>query len=214
MRRRSEQSGMSLAEVLVALAVILVLISAMMGVGSYVKTRADIDLTDGMLEVLCTALTQYYDDAGHFPFVTDKDYDSDSVIDIPYDKLHLEYDISQFSGVAAVVNVSDLLEQDGNGNPVSGASSAALFYFLDKNPVSRGIASAVVNSLITNEDGSGMAIMIEMPPTSGNLVDLPRYIDPWKMSIRYQYLPGTAFPALTSAGPDRTFDTPDDITSK
>ncbi len=32
--------------------------------------------------------------------------------------------------------------------------------------------------------------------------------------FRYVYLPGTTFPMLTSAGPDKIFDTPDDITSK
>ena len=77
---------------------------------------------------------------------------------------------------------------------------------------SRVIVEAVANSLVTNKDYSGADITITIganPP-----IDLPRYVDPWGMSIRYEYLPGTAFPVLTSAGPDKIFDTPDDITSK
>jgi hypothetical protein len=87
-----------------------------------------------------------------------------------------------------------------------------LFYFLNQNPSSRAIASAVSDTLITNKDASGNDITITIG--GADPIDLPRYIDPWGMSIRYEYLPGTAFPTLTSAGPDRVFGTPDDITSK
>jgi prepilin-type N-terminal cleavage/methylation domain-containing protein len=206
MRRRCRQSGMSLMELLVALAVILVLISALTGVGSYVKTRASIDLTRSMLEVLCTSLSQYYADFGDFPFDTETGVDTtppDGKDD--YLLTHLEADL------AGTVSAASLVEKDGNGTDVSTASSAALFYFLDRNPSSRDIAGAVDNSLVTNKDIDGNPITVTI---KGTPYDLPRYIDPWKMSIRYEYLSGTAFPVLTSAGPDKVFDTPDDVTSK
>jgi hypothetical protein len=108
-----------------------------------------------------------------------------------------------------------LEETDGAGNTISTASSTALFYFLDKHPPSRVIAEGISNSLVTNKDASGVDIKLEkLPVGSGLFVDLPRYVDPWGISIRYEYLPGAAFPVLTSAGPDKIFDTPDDITSK
>jgi type II secretory pathway pseudopilin PulG len=196
---------MSLMEVLVALAVILVLISALTGVGSYVKTRASIDLTRSMLEVLCTSLSQYYDDFGDFPFDTDTDAPEDGTLD-DYLEADLQIDLN-----GLVDPAGSLVEQDGNGTNVSTASSAALFYFLDKNPSSRDIVGAVDNSLVTNKDIDGNPIKVTIDGTD---YDLPRYIDPWKMSIRYEYLPGTAFPVLTSAGQDKIFNTPDDITSK
>ena len=200
MRRRYGQSGMSLMELLVALAIILILISALIGTGSYVKTRANIDLTKGMLEMLSTALEQYYNDFVDFPFEAGS----------AYSKADLESAANGLDGTVIPDTVS-LLEKDGNNTDVSTASSAALFYFLDKNPSSRSIAGAVANSLITNKDAGGTDIMITIDTDT---INLPRYIDPWKMSIRYEYLTGTAFPVLTSAGPDKVFDTPDDITSK
>ncbi|RKY07207.1 MAG: hypothetical protein DRP56_06125 [Planctomycetota bacterium] len=209
MRCKRRQSGMSLMELLVALAVILILIGTLIGVGSHVKTRANLDLTRAMLETLSTALAKYHSDFGDFPFDTDVDGDGDlDVLDI-YLQSHLEADLG-----GTVSPVNSLQEKDGNGDWISTASSAALFYFLDKNPSSQTIAAAVPNSLITNKDDSGAAIQFTFTAPPNNMIDLPRYIDPWKISIRYEYLTGTAFPVLTSAGPDKVFDTPDDITSK
>ena len=211
MRCKRGQSGMSLMEVLVALAVILILISTLIGVGSFVKTRANLDLTKAMLETLSTALTKYHSDFGDFPF--DTDINGNGILELlEYDQAALETGL-----VGAVVPAPPpvlLVEKDGNGNWIPTASSAALFYFLDKNPSSRTIAAAVPNSLITNKDDSGAAIQFTFTAPPNNMIDLPRYIDPWKISIRYEYLTGTAFPVLTSAGPDKVFDTPDDITSK
>jgi type II secretory pathway pseudopilin PulG len=195
-------------ELLVALAVILILISALIGVGSYVKTRADIDLTRGMLETLSTALAQYHSDFGKFPIVTDIDGDGDSVDgsgqpDYKVADLLADIDDDPTDALLPSISSGNLLVED--------ASSAALFYFLDKNPSSRAIVEGMANTLVTNKDDSGAVIQINI---GGTIYDLPRYVDPWGMSIRYEYLDGTAFPVLTSAGPDKVFGTPDDITSK
>ena len=199
---------MTLMEVLVAMATVLVLIGALMGIGSYVRTRGNIDLTQSMLSVLTAALEQYYDDTSDFPF--DTDVDGDGVLD-NYLRDDLINDVSLSTGLGVSLNVTDLLEEDGIGNNVSAASSAALFYYLDKYPSSRSIAESVSNTLITNKHADGTVIKMTLDVTP---YDLPRYIDAWKMSIRYEYLTGTAFPVLTSAGPDKVFDTPDDITSQ
>jgi len=199
-------------EVLVTVAVILILIGALIGTGSYVRTRAQIDLTRGLLEELSTALEEYYDNQTPkaFPFDT-PDTNLNGKLGDDYLQTHLEADL----GGTVIPPAPPVLleEKDGSSPPVivSTASSAALFYFLDKDPVSRGIASAVSNTLITNKDTAGVAIKITI---GGVPYDLPRYIDPWGTSIRYVYLAGTAFPTLTSAGPDKVFDTPDDVTSK
>ena len=200
MRKRRGQSGFTLMEVLVTMAVILILISTLIGTAGYLRTRADIDLTRGLLEVLCCGLCQYYDNQSPnaFPFTAD----------LAFDEAALE---SLFSPAADVFPDGSLKEKDGNGAEISGASSAALFYFLDRDPASRKIASAVSNTLITNKDADGNPIKMTI---GGTPYDLPRYIDPWGTSIRYVYLSGTAFPVLTSAGPDKVFDTPDDITSQ
>jgi general secretion pathway protein G len=38
--------------------------------------------------------------------------------------------------------------------------------------------------------------------------------DPWGRPLQYRYVPGDNFPELISAGPDREFGTPDDITNR
>jgi type II secretory pathway pseudopilin PulG len=50
----------------VALAVVLILISATVRLGSYVKTRSSIQLAQSALGVLETALQMYYETSPHF----------------------------------------------------------------------------------------------------------------------------------------------------
>ncbi|HOK96618.1 MAG TPA: type II secretion system protein [Anaerohalosphaeraceae bacterium] len=199
MRQACRQHGFTLLEMLVTAAVILILISILIGAGRRIKERAAEDLNRSMLEVLCTAVEQYYDEAGRFPFVANAGFNENDLEGL----------------LAAVVDPPDsLVEKDGLGNEISNASSAALYYFLSRIPSSRSIAAAVTDTLITSKDASGQAIRMEQPAGSGIWTDLPRYIDSWKTSIRYEYQLGWAFPVLTSAGPDKVFGTPDDITSK
>ena len=200
MRRGFAQSGFSLLEMVVVVATILILAGALLGVGKYVKIRAEIDLTKSGLEVLVTAMQQYYDDFGDFP-ITVKDFTGDGSDDL-YDEFHLEYDLD---GLVSPDDVIDNLDD-------SAASSAALFYFLDRSPNSRKIAESLSDSLISNKDVSGTAI--EFTFTAGGTIDLPRFVDAWGNSLRYEYLPGTAFPIVTSAGPDGVMDTPDDVSSQ
>jgi prepilin-type N-terminal cleavage/methylation domain-containing protein len=44
--------------------------------------------------------------------------------------------------------------------------------------------------------------------------DKPEIYDPWGSVLDYRYIPGENFPEIFSAGKDKRFDTPDDITSK
>lgn len=199
MRQARQQRGFTLMEVLVTAAVILILISILIGTGRRIKERAAEDLTRSMLEVLCTALEQYYDEAERFPFEANAGFSQTDLEGL----------------LAAGVNPPDSLqEKDGGSVWIPNASSAALYYFLNRIPSSRTIAAAVADTLIAGKDALGQPIRMEQPVGSGVWIDLPRYIDSWKTSIRYVYRQGWAFPVLTSAGPDRIFGTPDDITSK
>jgi len=40
------------------------------------------------------------------------------------------------------------------------------------------------------------------------------FVDPWYQPLDYRYAPGDNYPELVSAGPDRKFDTADDITNR
>lgn len=130
---------MTLLEVLIVMAMILILAGAVVTIGRTIRQRAEADLTRSLLEVLTTALQVYYDENGSFPQVP------------PF--------------------------------------SQDLYIALNASPDSRKIAEAVSPQLIVNRV----------------------YVDSWGKSVRYEYAAGTAFPILTSAGPDKVFGTKDDI---
>ena len=185
------------------LALVLILISASARLGQYVKTRASVQLTQSALAVIDTALQQYYADFTAFPFSTD--VNSDGIANDVYLKTHLE------TLLAATINAVDLMEKDGKGVNQSFASSAGLYWFLHRNANSRSIIEAVTPSLAAVKHPQ--ETKQNLTATVGGVVfDLPRFVDPWGMSLRYTYVPAAdTFPKVTSAGPDREFGTEDDI---
>ena len=200
MHRSIGQRGFTLVEVVAVLAIILILASVLLGMGRYLTTRASTDLTSGELEVIAMALQQYYDDDGAFPFDTHvaantEVADSDSDGDWLDEYLGVEYTVQN-----GVLPAGDRVFKSG----------CALFYYLDASPNSRKIVESLTGSLISNQDANGDALRIELPAGSGTVIDLPRFIDAWGTSIRYEYIAGTAFPVLTSAGPDTKFSTAED----
>lgn len=183
---------MTLVEMLMALAVVLILISATVRLGSYVKTRSSIQLAQSALGVLETALQMYYENFAAFPFRT-------NVADTNGNGLLDEY-VGAYAVVQGIVP---------NNDP-DFDSSSALFYFLDRHPDSRSIAGSLVGGLITNKDANGTPLVVQIPSGSLNR-DLVRFIDPWGVSFRYAYEMFDTFPRLSSAGPDGRFGTDDDI---
>jgi type II secretory pathway pseudopilin PulG len=190
MRRSDRQSAFSLLELLVVMATILLLAGALLGVGKYITTRASADLTESELEVIATALQQYYDDMGDFP--------PETVTQADFETALMGQTITFTSG-------------SGIPDGVDGWRSAALFYFLDRNPNSRKIIEALTDSLISSKNAAGVPIKITIGANPA--IDFPRFVDAWGTSIRYEYATGMVFPVLTSAGPDKTFGTADDIQS-
>lgn len=200
MRTDRRQFGMTLLEVLVTLTVILILVGALGGVGVHLKKQAEIRLTEGTIDVLVTAIEQFYDSTnpGTFPFET-RDDDGDGVAH-EYQTLYLETDLN-----GTVVNPAD--------HPDEYASSEMLYYRLSQNPDSARFIDTLSDVMISNKAPNGNPLYIDVTVgTETNRYDLIRFIDAWGMPIRYAYDPVLdAFPILTSAGPDKTFDSPDDI---
>ena len=192
---------------LVTLAVVLILISATARLGQYVKTRSSVQLTQSALAVIDTALQQYYDDFNKkFSFSTD--LNDDGIANDVYLKTHLE------AQLGATINADKLMEKDGKDVDQSFASSAGIFWFLHRSPDSRSIIEAITPSLMAVKHPQ--ETKQKLTATVGGIVyDLPRFIDPWGMSLRYAYAPkADTFPKVTSAGPDRVFGTEDDIENK
>ncbi|MHC4344065.1 MAG: prepilin-type N-terminal cleavage/methylation domain-containing protein [Planctomycetota bacterium] len=44
--------------------------------------------------------------------------------------------------------------------------------------------------------------------------EAPKIYDPWRVLVKYSYAEGDNFPLLESAGPDRNFETPDDVRNR
>lgn len=87
-------------------------------------------------------------------------------------------------------------------SPPSGMALAhiqSMYRELDAVPASREILKGIDTVLVQRHD--------KQPATT-------RLYDPWGTPLNYIYVPGDTFPELVSAGPDKTFGTADDISSK
>ncbi|HOM60763.1 MAG TPA: type II secretion system protein [Anaerohalosphaeraceae bacterium] len=189
------QLGMTLAEVLVTLAIVLILVGVMSGVGVYLKKQSEIRLVESTLEVLGTALGQYYSDYGAYvPPVTSKE--------------EFKTAVCGSEGTVTFVQGEHL-----QGEAEKAAwSSEALYYFLNRSPAAAAIVSSLMERMISSKDASGKPLVVEITCSSTESVrtNLVRFVDVWGMPIGYM-LVENQLPVLISAGPDKKFDTADDI---
>jgi prepilin-type N-terminal cleavage/methylation domain-containing protein len=192
MRTDRRQSAMTLVEILVVLAVILIMIGALGGAGIHLKRQSEIRLTEGTIGVLVMALEQYYtDQSDYVPQISDQTQFNSSV------------------GVAATTIRPPAVHWTG-ALEAPAWSGEALYYFLNRSPNAAAIIGVLMDRVISNKDAAGRPLVIEIP-TGGTAYDLIRFVDAWGMPIRYAYDPARdQFPILTSAGPDKRFDTASD----
>jgi prepilin-type N-terminal cleavage/methylation domain-containing protein len=67
MRRFDAQSGFTLNEVLIVIVILGILVAAVLGIGRRLKEQGNEKLCRSTMEVLDTAIEQYYDYRGEFP---------------------------------------------------------------------------------------------------------------------------------------------------
>ena len=192
MRYCARRKGFSLVELLTVIAIVAILAAIVLGVGKRLAGQAQEKLARSTIGILVSALEQYYNYHGAFPFeagigYSEADFENDAV------KTALGETITVTSGIPA---------------PESWSSSA-LYYFLGRTPVSRQIIETLTDVMISNKDANGADLLIEIP-TGDPPVDLIRFVDPWGNSLRYTYFSGNNFPVITSAGPDGDFLTSED----
>jgi len=183
------KSGLTIAEILVVVAVLAILASGLFFVSSYVNTQAKVRQTEDAIELIVTALSEYYDFSGEFP--TDCN------------------DFTQ-ANLEAVIggNIS------GGAFDIKFSGSSGLYHFLNKVPASRKVISKIATSLITHFDENNPPDELLVDYGSGNDEPLLRFVDGWGNSLWYTYDVSWNFPVVESAGPDEVFDTADDITSR
>jgi Tfp pilus assembly protein PilE len=192
MKSTRDISGLTLFEMVLAVTVMAILVSIVVGVGNYTLTQAKTRLAESTISILVTAVEQYYDFTNAFPTECNNITSLEAALE------------GTFRG-------------PGDHNDVF-TSSEALHYYLNRVPESRKFISKISGSLTTsldeNVDNPEDDRKLEFDPDNEDNFYLIRFIDPWGKSLRYEYQPGDNFPKVTSAGPDRVFDTRDDIESK
>jgi len=193
MKIKLKYTGLTIAEVLVAIAIVALLAVGLYSVGSYVETQSKITLTESTIETLVAALDEYHDFYGKFPFEAGTSYNQSS--------LESATEPNGLNG-----NVTD---KAGTSLPAADykdvyASGEALYHFLNKCPSSKKIVNSINLSMLTNKDNKNREYFFD-PNSGGQPYPLMHIIDPWKTPLRYTYEQDNNFPVITSAGPDKDF---------
>lgn len=194
------KTGFTLVELLMTLALVTIMVTAVIAVGRRVRTQAEVRLAESTVSILVAALEQYYEDRNAFP----PDYQR------PYYE-----DVDTWVEFAESLGGSDINITD-NDLPYDRefAAGASLYYFLSRTASSRKILDSISVSLVSAEGPVGWGPLV-LTTASGEKVTLLRVIDPWSKALQYRYVPGSNFPGIRSAGPDGKFEMKwDNITSK
>ena len=218
--------GLTLIEMLVVVAVIVLLAGLTIGIGSHLDTQSKERAVKSTFAVLEAALEQFYDykyryadpnyerfrfppDCSEFPLVS------------PNPLAGLEPTLSILEGAAVQITNHD---QTFDPKYLEYSGCEVLYFFLSKVPECRETLERIDGSLVTNtnEDGGRVEISVGGRPAWPFL----RVVDPWGTTLRYDYYDERVldlvlryqgrktFPVITSAGPDKVFNTPDDISSR
>jgi len=200
MKRIGRNKGFTIVELLTVLAILVILAGALLKVAKYVRDRASEGLTESTITVIVTALEQYHDDNGKFPFEAD----------VNFDTVDLQASIETDLGLA----VDDVTITATNDDEY--ASIEAMYYFLSRSYNSSQILSAISGKFIMSNDsnGDGLTVAWDVPGSSSvppiKTLPLIRIVDTWGNAFRYAYADGESFPVILSAGQDGNFSTAGD----
>lgn len=216
MKIYENKHAVTLVEMVIVIAVIGLLVSMVVGISIRIDNQSKEKLTADTISILTAAIEQFGDYQYQYksPDYTGLDFplDCNDFVDAEFTQT-LEKALGFAAGSIIISDGTHLNEYSG---------SEALYFFLNMIPECRKTLDRIDESLITNrdEDGNRMKIFVDKE------YSLLRIIDPWGKTLRYDYYrsdPSTFepyynskrnFPVIISAGPDRNFDTDDDITNR
>ncbi len=209
MKLNTSQPGVTIVELLVAIAIIAILAAGMFTVGTYVNTQAQEKLAENTINVLVAAMEEFHE-YGYKSHSFPPDCNGFTENDLA-DELKIFVGASS----AAIGGQFDIKK--------TYAGSSALYFCLSKVPQSKKVLGSISESLLSNEDINKGDLKITIDSQDYSLI---RIIDPWGTALHYDYYDEWEtdfdkreeskrnFPIITSAGPDKELGTDDDITSK
>ncbi len=217
MKSYANKTGLSLVEMLIVVAIIVLLTTMVIGLASRVTNQSKEQLTRNTIAIITAALGQFQDYSYHYKAAAYADFGFPLDCN---DFLQTAIEMTLGNALGATVVIS------GGAPDISYSGSEALYVFLNQLPECRKTLDKIDESLITNLDSNKQPRNIEITYPGGvpEVNPLLRVIDPWGTTLKYDYYDEVlippdprqkrTFPIITSAGPDRKFGTADDISSR
>ena len=219
MKSDSNKMGLSLVEMLIVVAIIVLLTTMVIGLAGRITNQSKEQLTNSTIAIVTAALGQFQDYQYRYkdnPIYTPAERQFYLGLDFPLDCNDFPQPVLD-STLANTLGAGVLIGATGHDPTYSGCE--VMYVFLSQVPECRKTLDRIDESLITTLglDKHPMTVTI------GVRIDpLLRVIDPWGTTLKYDYYDEVTldprskrtFPVITSAGPDRKFGTTDDISSR
>jgi len=222
MRQDGAKGGFTLLEMLVVIAIMVIVVSGILVVGSHVRTSARVNNTRATLGILTAALREWQG-------ATRRDFPQWEVS--PPGPAPLDDDLAKLGNMLTGANLGPFTVQDtaplgrrhgdyfpwkDGGDLVPGqqfdvvaarARSEFMWAFLAQRRESQAVLSKLSAETLVNEDGD------QLQWAARPMVGLQEAVDAWGKPVNYVSQGAGNFPRLQSAGPDGVFGTADDVWS-
>jgi prepilin-type N-terminal cleavage/methylation domain-containing protein len=228
MKTRAYKTGFTLVEIVAVIAIIAILVSMVLHISKRIGDHVRERLCRETITLIGNALEQFRGFGFEYKHT---DYTG---LTFPLDCNGLQTVLldpilrdTLYPGTTVTITPEPIHNPKYSGSEV-------LYFVLNQVPDCRAILNKIDKSLLTNigtDNVAQITININFGATSQTL-PFTRIIDPWGTTLRYDYYPDLpdysgvpadypayrdsakkTFPVITSAGPDKIFDTADDITN-
>jgi prepilin-type N-terminal cleavage/methylation domain-containing protein len=237
MKPGSLKSGFTLIEMLMVVAIIAILVSMVVGITKRIDDQSKERLCRNTIALIGNALEQFRDFGYEYKdpyfagltFPLDcNGYDPKNASTLLCLNLQDTLRNALYSSTATAITIWPVAQHAPNFS-----GSEAMYFILSQIPDCRTTLDKIDKSLLTNKGIDKVTDIVITVPSGATTTNLPftRIIDPWGTPLRYDYYPECAdytggglykdyrdsakrtFPVITSAGPDKQFDTADDISN-
>jgi prepilin-type N-terminal cleavage/methylation domain-containing protein len=218
MKSYANKTGLTLVEMLIVVAIVVILTTMVIGLAGRVTDQSKEQLTRNTIGILTAALRQFHDYSYSYKAPVYSGFD------FPLDFNDFPQPLLQTT-LLSPLGASTILITGGVHHP-SYSGCEVMYLFLSQVSECRKTLDKIDESLITNlgVDKQPLNITVTYPSGSVKNYSMFRIIDPWGTTLKYDYynevlIPPDprqkrTFPVITSAGPDKQFGTTDDISSR